>query len=72
MGEATTLKKTVALILCLAACYAAAGVGVPFTARATGTWYAEIDKPAWTPPSLRQPTWRCAARLRPHQPQRRR
>jgi tryptophan-rich sensory protein len=58
MSGTTPRRKTVALILFLLACFAAAGVGVPFTSQATGTWYAEIDKPAWTPPNwVFGPVW---------------
>ena len=55
----TSRRRTVAaLVVCLLACYAAAGIGSVFTVNATGTWYREIARPAWTPPNwLFGPVW---------------
>lgn len=51
-------KDTVALIVCLAACFAAAGLGAAFTGPAVRTWYQEIRKPGFTPPDwLFGPVW---------------
>ncbi len=46
------------LVLFLAVVAAAAGVGGMFTARSVGTWYRELARPNWTPPSwLFSPVW---------------
>lgn len=39
-------------------CFSAAGIGGAFTATSVRTWYPEIAKPAWTPPSwVFGPVW---------------
>ncbi len=43
-------RQVIARVVCLAVVFAAGMVGVPFTAKATKTWHAEIPKPSWTPP----------------------
>jgi tryptophan-rich sensory protein len=46
------------LLLFLAAVALAAGIGGTFTARSVGTWYRELARPSWTPPSwLFGPVW---------------
>jgi translocator protein len=52
------LHQSVALGLCIAACFAAAAVGALFTNPNVPGWYAKLDKPSWTPPSwLFGPVW---------------
>jgi benzodiazapine receptor len=41
----------VKLVVSLAACFAAAGIGSLFTFRAIPNWYAGLKKPAFTPPN---------------------
>ena len=43
-------RSWVALIVCLALCFAAAAIGGVATSRSVGTWYRELAKPSWTPP----------------------
>lgn len=46
------------MVVALAVCFAAAGIGGWFTARSVGEWYADLSKPAWTPPdSIFGPVW---------------
>ena len=46
------------LVVCLIVCYAAAGIGGLFTARAIPTWYRTLRKPAWNPPAwVFGPVW---------------
>ena len=46
------------LVVALLACQAAGVVGSVFTASGVGTWYAAINKPAFTPPSsVFAPVW---------------
>ncbi|HME81128.1 MAG TPA: TspO/MBR family protein [Candidatus Eremiobacteraceae bacterium] len=48
----------IGLIVALAACFGAAALGSIFTTPRLGDWYANIRKPAWTPPSwLFAPVW---------------
>ena len=58
MSEMTNRRNVIALLICVAVCFAAAAVGAPFTAEATASWYREIVRPAWTPPNwLFGPVW---------------
>jgi tryptophan-rich sensory protein len=41
------LRQALALAGWLLACFAAGPVGSQFT---PGTWYAQLERPAWTPP----------------------
>ena len=51
-------RDWLALGVCLAACFAAAGLGSMFTASAIPTWYAQIRKPAASPPNwVFGPVW---------------
>lgn len=52
------MRKVLGLLVCLAIVAAAAVIGSHFTARSVGDWYAELEKPAWTPPRwLFGPAW---------------
>jgi len=54
----TGTKDLVGLAVCLAACLGAAALGALFTGPAVGTWYQEIRKPAFSPPSwVFGPVW---------------
>ena len=46
------------LIIWLAMCFAAAGIGALMTTPALSDWYAKLNKPAWTPPNgVFGPVW---------------
>ena len=46
------------LMISLAICFAAEGLGGLFTAQSVGTWYLTLQKPAFTPPGwLFGPVW---------------
>jgi benzodiazapine receptor len=46
------------LIVCIAVCFAAAGLGSLWTTPALRPWYASLSKPRWTPPNwLFGPVW---------------
>ena len=46
------------LIVCIAVCLAAAGLGSALTQPALRPWYASLNKPRWTPPNwLFGPAW---------------
>ncbi|TVQ32017.1 MAG: tryptophan-rich sensory protein [Phycisphaeraceae bacterium] len=54
----STTRQTVALGLFIGACLLAAAIGSLATASSVGTWYAGIEKPAWTPPGwVFGPVW---------------
>ena len=47
-----------ALVVCVLICFAAAAIGGIWTSRSVGTWYKEIEKPSWNPPSwVFGPVW---------------
>jgi len=51
-------KAAAALILCIAACLAAGGLGAVATSRSVASWYPVLNKPSWTPPNwLFGPVW---------------
>jgi tryptophan-rich sensory protein len=49
------MRSIVRLLACLLLCLGIAGVAGLVTAPEIGTWYAGLDKPAWTPPRLAFP-----------------
>jgi tryptophan-rich sensory protein len=51
-------RSAVALVSCVAACFAAAGIGSVATARSVSTWYQELAKPPFSPPDwVFGPVW---------------
>ena len=51
-------RNILALAICLVSCYAAAALGGLASADVTEGWYAELERPSWTPPSwLFGPVW---------------
>ena len=54
----TGTRDLVALGVCMAACFGAAALGALFTGPAVGTWYQQIRKPLFSPPSwVFGPVW---------------
>jgi tryptophan-rich sensory protein len=52
------VNDVVALIVALAACFAAAGVGAYATSRSLRSWYVTLPKPRWNPPNwVFGPVW---------------
>jgi benzodiazapine receptor len=52
------LRNISALLVCVAVCFVAAGVGSQSTFPSVKTWYPSLVKPSWTPPSwLFGPVW---------------
>jgi len=52
------IKQTVALVVILLICFAAAGLGSIATTPNIPTWYASLAKPSWNPPNwLFGPVW---------------
>src|SRR5581483_6882975 len=46
------------LLACLLICYGVSAIGGLLTAPSVGTWYAALNKPAWTPPDwVFTPVW---------------
>lgn len=53
-----TRKDVGKLVVSLAACYGAGGIGSMFTAPKITTWYAALTKPSFTPPdAVFMPVW---------------
>jgi len=51
-------QQILALVICLAVCFAAAGIGSLLTSPSVNGWYAGIAKPWWTPPNwIFGPVW---------------
>lgn len=52
------MKQVLALIISLAICFSAAGIGSLATTPNIATWYAGLTKPSWTPPNwIFGPMW---------------
>jgi tryptophan-rich sensory protein len=51
-------QQILALAICLAICFAAAGIGSLLTTPSINGWYAGLAKPRWTPPNwVFGPVW---------------
>src|SRR5208283_4462505 len=56
--ERTEITRWTGLIIWIAICFAAAGIGALMTTPALSDWYAKLHKPAWTPPNgVFGPVW---------------
>lgn len=49
--DRTASTKWMALVVWIAVCFAAAGIGALMTSPALREWYPRLNKPAWTPPN---------------------
>jgi len=57
-GTMANRRNIVKLVGSLAACYGAAAIGAVFTTPKISTWYATLEKPAFTPPNaVFMPVW---------------
>ena len=57
-GRRVATRNAPALIVSLAICFAAAGVGSIAVSQTLGTWYTELRKPGWNPPNwIFGPVW---------------
>ena len=53
-----TSKQAMALVVCIVVVLAVGNIGTMTTIKATHSWYAQIQKPAWTPPDwVFGPVW---------------
>jgi len=54
------VRQVAGLLVWIAICFAAAGLGGLVTTPNIPEWYAQLAKPAWTPPSwVFGPVWSC-------------
>jgi tryptophan-rich sensory protein len=52
------LRRIIKLVIALVVCQLAGVIGSLFTTTAIGTWYAALEKPAFTPPNwIFSPVW---------------
>ena len=57
-AEKTASTNWTGLIIWIAICFAAAGIGALMTTPALSDWYVTLNKPAWTPPNgVFGPVW---------------
>ena len=58
VSNRTTNTKWTTLVVWIAVCFAAAGIGALMTTPALREWYPSLNKPAWTPPNgVFGPVW---------------
>jgi len=54
----TLLQQAIGLVVSMAVCFGAAGIGSMLTTPSLGGWYATLARPAWSPPNwLFGPVW---------------
>jgi benzodiazapine receptor len=52
------VKNSLKILVSVLVCLAAGGIGTPFTIQSIPTWYATLNKPAFSPPNyLFGPVW---------------
>ncbi|NIR49330.1 tryptophan-rich sensory protein [candidate division KSB1 bacterium] len=53
-----TFRPWLGLVVFLAICFAAAGIGAVFTSMSVNSWYQTLTKPSWNPPAwIFGPVW---------------